>query len=97
MTVDMAGGCTDYAVTGPQECGNGYQVHLGGTGEEMDLPLRALAQVQNHFFCLVTPFISAIPAELGIVGTGQSFQDAGVGPVVVVIVETDHDTSSLKR
>ena len=97
MAVDVAGRSADYAVTGTQEGRDGHQIRLGGAGEEMDFALGALAQVQDHLFCLITPFIGAITAELGIVGADQGFQDVRMGPVVVVIVESDHDTSSLKN
>ena len=97
MAIDVTGGSTDHTVTGAQKGRDGHQVHLGGSWEEIHFALGTLAQVQDHFFCLVTPFIGTITAELGIVGTDQGFQDVGMGPVVVVIVESDHDKSSLKR
>ena len=93
----MAGHSTDHAVTGAQEGIDGHQVGLGGTREEIHPALGTLALVQDQLFCLFTPFIGAIPAELGIIGMGQGFQDGRMGPVVIVVVETDHDTSSLKK
>ena len=97
VAVDMAGHSTDHAVTGAQEGIDGHQVGLSGTREEIHPALGTLALVQDQSFCLFTPFIGAIAAELGIIGMGQGFQDGRMGPVVIVVVETDHDTSSLKK
>ena len=87
MAVDVGGVGADDTFPGPQEGGNGGEVGLGATDEELYLGLGALAQVPDQRLGPVTVGVIAVADVALQVGLGQSGEDLGMGAEGVVVAE----------